>query len=145
MSWDVCVTILRTSLGKPSPRRLPGSHVPQTPEQLGEGIGRSIETPGDEGSLGATVSISQSSGVSAWTVGPGPCLHAHPAEGCPPFFTHVPARVVQGTSPASSLGRGWGDIWVCIQAMGRHMPLSPCTPRRQGPTSGPHHLETGTS
>lgn len=102
---------------------------PRVLSSWGEGIGKCIGTPGDEGSLGATVSISQSSGVSAWTVGPGPCLHTHPAGGCPPFSTHVPAQVVQGTSPASSLGRGRGDIWA-LPPRDRYKPACDCAVTR---------------
>lgn len=53
-----------------------------------------MRLPEDEASPRATAGISQSSGVSAGTEGPGPRVHARPPEGCP-FSTCVHARVVR--------------------------------------------------
>lgn len=54
----------------------------------------------------------------------------------------VQARVVWNTSACFLLGLGWGYVWVCIQVMGRHMPLSSCIPKRRTRIWG-FHLKTG--
>lgn len=60
LSRDECVTMLRTSLGKLSPRRLP-----QRPGGVERVLGEH-RAPGEEASLGAGASISQSAGITGW-------------------------------------------------------------------------------
>lgn len=66
MSWEDCVTILRTSLGKPSLKQLPGTRVSLGPEEMERVLGEAQEPP-PLSSLGVRASIPQSSGVATWT------------------------------------------------------------------------------
>lgn len=97
-------------------RRLPGSHVPLHPEQIGREYWEESQASWGRG-------FSEGYSKHLRVLGSLPAQKAQdlPAHTLCRGLSWVSANGVQDASPASSLGQSGGDIWTCIQSVGRHM------------------------